>query len=121
MKHGLHHIFIHADRARNNVAPGVGHSKSLQKALKRAVLHIRAVNDGERRVYPRDGVVAELFGRVVLDHRFVRPLDGDNALTLCDERVRILIIFDVKKRVARVEKVLLRDVERNDLIFLAGE
>ena len=117
-KDGLHNIFIHSDRRRDNVAADIRKIEHLEIALQSAVLDIRAVDYRERDVDIINNILCKSLVRISDYQRAVAVVDEIHARALRDKRIDIFISLDLADMFADIHLVVLCDIDRDNIVFV---
>ena len=91
----------------------------LDVARQRAVLGVCAVHNRKRHIKLPDAVFAERLRREAVDARHIALADERHALAFSKQGGDVLVVFNREERLARVKAVVLGDVERNHIVFVA--
>ena len=113
----LHDELIHSHSGRKHVAAYIGEVEGLEVALKRSVLDVSAVNDGESDIDVGDEVRAELL-YLLADELYLALTADENALgALLEQSGDILEAVDVHELLARPEFAFLGHVDGDDVVL----
>ena len=119
LQRGFHQIFVHTQSGGGNVAGGVGHAQHFQHTHQGAVLHVGAVDGGDHHVKAAYHAAAEFLHRIADHIHTLRPRHQQYAGGVFQAGVHIPVGFDTSQIFAGEKAVVLGQIQRNDLIFLA--